>query len=170
MGSWNEYKKTMRAEPDAFALARSGERDALLAALSAFGDLERKNASGYSLLMLACYRGHPEAAEALLNRGADPDTCDNAGNTALMGAAFKGELAVVRLLCERGADPARRNRSGQNALDVALMFGRSEAAAELAARLRAPHRPVAGFLAAWGAALAEIFTSKRRTEWISRKA
>lgn len=162
MGSWNDYKKTMTAEPEAFEYARCGDRERLIAALPTFGDMERKNASGYSLLMLACYRGHEPAAEALLDRGADPDTSDYGGNTALMGAAFKGDLAIVRLLCARGADPERLSHAGQSALGIALMFGRTEVAADLAARVSAPHRPLAGFFQEWSAAIARMFMKNRR--------
>jgi ankyrin repeat protein len=151
--AWDDYKKTMAFEPEVFEFARTGDRRALLDALPLFGDLERKNARGYSLLMLAAYHGHADAAEALLDLGADPDTADRAGNTALMGAAFKGDAVMLRLLCAHGADAARTSQSGLTALDVALMFGRREAAAELARRTGAAHRPGLGFVKAWIGAL-----------------
>ena len=146
MRQWAEYRKTISAEHPAYGLARAGDTTKLLLELHGWGDLERKNAKGYSLLMLAAYNGQPEAATLLLERGADPNTQDAGGNSALMGAAFKGDLAMVRLLCARGADPLHRSSSGQTALQMALMFGRSETARYLAERTQSPYRPWIGFL------------------------
>lgn len=157
MSRWNAYRETMAVEPAAYDFARQGDLRSLLAELRGWNDLDRKNAKGHSMLMLAAYSGQREATAALLDLGADPNTHDLAGNSALMGAAFKGDLEIVRLLCERGADPFHRSSTGSTALETALMFGRAEAARYLAERTRSPHRPLAGFLRSWTAWLSRAF-------------
>lgn len=167
MRQWSAYRETMRAEHPAYGFARSGNAAELEKELRGWEDLERKNAKGYSLLMLAAYHGRLEAAALLLDRGADPDTREAGGNTALMGAAFKGDVAMVRLLCSRGADPLRRGSTGGTALDMALMFGRRETARFLAERTRTPHQPWTGFLNSWAALLGRTFGSKGELTWKS---
>lgn len=128
MKTWQDYKRTMRAEAPAFEYARSGAFAALRALDWARADIEAKNPKGYSALMLAAYHGHADAARYLLQCGANPNTADAGGNSALMGAAFKGDLAMARLLVEYGADVAARNAKGQTASDFAHLFGRAEVA------------------------------------------
>lgn len=165
MRQWNAYRETMRSEHPAYGYARAGDSVALLAELLEWDDLERKNAKGYSLLMLAAYNGRREAAALLLERGADPNTQDAGGNTALMGAAFKGDLEMVRLLCSRGADPHLRSSTGRTALNMALMFGRCETARCLAELTHLPYRPWMGFLKSWTAPLGRKFESKGELTW-----
>lgn len=165
MRQWSAYRETMRAEHPAYGLARAGNIAELLKELHGWGNIERKNTKGYSLLMLAAYNGRLEVATLLLDRGADPNTQDTGGNTALMGAAFKGSLAMVRLLCSRGADPFHRSSTGQTALRTALMFGRSETARFLAERTQSPYRPWMGFLKSWAALFCRTFRFEGELTW-----
>ena len=86
-----------------FQQARSGDADALEALLAQGLPPNLCNERGDSLLMLACYHGHPDAARVLLEHGADPALMNDAGQAPLHGAAFKGDLAVATLLLERNS-------------------------------------------------------------------
>jgi ankyrin repeat protein len=131
--AWQRYKNTMRAEPTLSGAARSNDVGELARLLDAGGELEARDARGYSALMLAAYSGQLEATQYLLARGGSPNTSDAAGNSALMGAAFKGELAIVRALLAAGADLGARNDAGLDAKGFALHFGRHEVLAFFAA-------------------------------------
>src|SRR5918997_1838601 len=79
-----------------FQHARAGQVQEL-------GDLLRmglppnlRNEKGDSLLMLASYHGHADAAQILMQHGADPELANDRGQTPLAGAAFKGDLATVQ--------------------------------------------------------------------------
>lgn len=128
MKTWQDYRRTMRAEAPLFDYARDAALDALRAVDWAKTDIDAKNHKGYSALMLAAYHGHVDVARYLLQRGADANTADGGGNSALMGAAFKGYIDTVRLLIEYGADIDARNAKGQTATDFAHLFGRVQVA------------------------------------------
>lgn len=84
------------------------------------------NQRGDSLLMLASYHGHLEAARELLKHGADPELRNDQGQTPLLGAVFKGNLPMVRLLLDHGADVESAGPDGRTALMMAAMFNRTE--------------------------------------------
>lgn len=65
-------------------------------------------------------RGHLEAVQVLLQRGADVDRVDGMGRTALMDAAWEGHPEVVKVLLEAGADATLENYGGGTALKVAM--------------------------------------------------
>ena len=75
-----------------------------------------RNHNGDSLLMLAAYHGHRDAARVLLENGADPQLRNDKGQTPLAGAAFKGDLAMIKLLLEHGADVEGASPDGKTAL------------------------------------------------------
>lgn len=115
---------TMDGEEDVFEDAQFGDVSALQEYLRHGGDIESRNHSGYSLLMLAAYNGHIAASEFLLSRGADVDSTDNSGNTVLMNAAFRGHAEVAEILLAAGADTTLRNQHDMSAADFARLFGR----------------------------------------------
>ncbi len=126
--TWQDYKTTFPNTPDLFDLARSGDllglRDFLI--LNSSIDIDGRNSSGYSPLMLAVYNGHVDFCEALLRLSACVESTDNINNTVLMAASFKGNLDIIKLLLEYGANPLQTNISSMNAYDWAKMFGRGE--------------------------------------------
>ena len=83
-----------------------------------------RDAKGDSLLMLACYHGHAELAQALLRHGADTELVNDRGQTPLAAAAFNGDATMARLLLDAGADPNARMPGGRTALMLASMFDR----------------------------------------------
>lgn len=105
-----------------FDLARAGDTPTLQQYVSAGAPKNLTNASGDTLLMLACYHGHDSTAQMLLDHGADPNALNGKGQSPIAGAVFKGHEDVVRVLFRAGADV----QAGQpNAVDCARMFKRS---------------------------------------------
>lgn len=72
-------------------------------------------------LHLAAEFDQPEAARALIARGADPSLLDGENDaTALGWAAFYGRPRVVRALLDAGVALNHRNKHGLTPLDCAL--------------------------------------------------
>jgi ankyrin repeat protein len=123
-----------------FDAARLGRVDMIPALLQAGADIAALDGMGHTALILACYHGHEDAVDLLLELGAAVDQPDGArGNTALMGAAFKGLAEIAGTLLEAGADPDTVNNAGQTALMFAALFGRSAIVDRLIARGADPH-------------------------------
>ncbi|MFI4889731.1 MAG: ankyrin repeat domain-containing protein [Steroidobacterales bacterium] len=83
--------------------AESGDLPALQALLSANIDINARDASGRTALMLAVLGRHASAVEALLARGADPNVADARGTTPLQAALAADEPATVTALQRAGA-------------------------------------------------------------------
>ncbi|MCC3322307.1 ankyrin repeat domain-containing protein [Gordonia bronchialis] len=104
-------------------MARTGDRDTLVAYVDAGVPVNLRNQSGDTLLMLAAYHGHAGTVEALIQRGADVGLANDKGQTPLAGAVFKGHDDVVAALVAAGADPQAGTPS---AAQAATMFGRAD--------------------------------------------
>lgn len=90
-----------------FALARSGEVDALRAMLDAHPDLllAREEPYAWTLLHAAAEKGHLPVVELLLERGLDPNTRERGdASYAMHWGAAGGHLDVVRRLADAGGD------------------------------------------------------------------
>jgi uncharacterized protein len=109
-----------------FGHARAGRADELAELLGMGLPANLRNENGDSLLMLACYHGHVDAARVLLRHGGDPELANDRGQTPLAAAAFKGDLAVARLLLDHGAAVDGYGPDGRTALMTAAMFNRTE--------------------------------------------
>lgn len=109
-----------------FQLAREGDAASLKRMLALGLPANLMNGKGDSLLMLASYYGHVEAARVLLEHGADPAQRNDQGQTPLAGAAFKGDVEITRLLLKHGAHVNGRCRDGKTALMFAAMFDRAD--------------------------------------------
>ena len=117
-----------------FDAARAGSTDRLGAFIDANYDLDTRDDSGYTALILAAYHGQQAAVEQLLSAGANPCSQDKRGNTALMGAIFKGELSIAQRLLAADCAPDERNHSGQTAAMYAALFQRKDILDALAAK------------------------------------
>jgi ankyrin repeat protein len=93
-------------------------------------NIETRNASGRTPLMLAALKGQTETVRSLLAKGADINARDAVGMTALMWAAFGGNIVIIETLIENGADVHIKDNSG----NTALHWGRDHA--EVVARLK----------------------------------
>lgn len=115
-------------------------------------DLEARDASGQTALMMVAIKGHEPSVELLLDRGAKID--NKPDWTALHYAASSGQDAVVRLLVRRGANMDARSANGTTPIMMAARnknFGTMELLADLGADLTARNdggRGVLEYLAA----------------------
>ena len=84
-----------------------GNVEAINQLVEARADLNVRDASGETALMLAAIGGHPATVQALLEAGADYAAADiEDGYTALMWAAREGHLDSVLKLLQAGASHA----------------------------------------------------------------
>jgi uncharacterized protein len=117
-----------------FQAARSGDAGQLAQWLQQGLPANLRNENGDSLVMLASYHGHADAARLLLEHGADPDICNKRGQVPLAGAVFKGDVDMVRLLLDHGVRVDGAGPDGRTALMMAAMFDRTEMVELLLAR------------------------------------
>jgi len=108
-----------------FDRARQGDAAMLQRLLESGLPANLRNHKGDTLLMLACYHGHLDAARVLLEHGADPLIANDKGQLPIAGAAFKGDLAMVQLLVEQGVAVDAAAADGRTALMLAAMFNRT---------------------------------------------
>lgn len=95
------------------------------------------NKPGWAPLHYASTYGHLELMNLLLEHHAYIDAASPNESTPLMMAAMYGTASAVKLLLEAGADPMLRNTQGLTALDFAEKANRSDSAHILAAFMRA---------------------------------
>ncbi|MCY7317708.1 MAG: ankyrin repeat domain-containing protein, partial [Ramlibacter sp.] len=105
----------------------SDESPLMLAALRGHVDLAKKlidrgadvNKTGWTPLHYAATNGHLEIMNLLLEHHAYIDAESPNATTPLMMAAHYGSADAVRLLLAAGADPTLRNQLGMSAIDFA---------------------------------------------------
>jgi ankyrin repeat protein len=66
-------------------------------------DIEARDASGRTALMLATLRGRAAAVDALLASGADPNAADASGTRPLQAAVANDQQAIAAALRRAGA-------------------------------------------------------------------
>lgn len=108
-----------------FDVARSGDATMLARLLEKGLPPNLRNHNGDTLLMLATYHGHLEAAKVLLEHKADPLIANDKNQLPMAGAAFKGNLPMVQLLVEQGTPVDGASADGRTALMMAAMFNRT---------------------------------------------
>ena len=77
------------------------------------------NESGYTALILACYRKNMPVAKFLIEKKITLDFGSGMG-TALMASTFKGNVAAVKLLIDNDANLNLTDANGQNVLMMAI--------------------------------------------------
>ena len=126
----------------------SDESPLMLVALRGHVDLVKKlidrgadvNKTGWTALHYAATNGHLEIMNLLLEHHAYIDAESPNATTPLMMAAHYGSADAVRLLLSAGADPTLKNQLGMSAIDFANKANRTEAA-ELIASVRRNQQP-----------------------------
>jgi ankyrin repeat protein len=104
--------------------ARAGDATRVRALLASGADIEgRVGVNGWTPLMHAIHKDHPDVALLLLELGADSNARANRGTTPLMLAAPEGQVEVVKALLRRGADPRASTVDGATALSNAVAAG-----------------------------------------------
>ena len=129
---------------------RTDESALMMAALKGQTDLAQRliargadvNKPGWTPLHYAATSGHQAVIRLLLDAHAYIDAESPNGTTPLMMAAHYGTIAAVRQLLEAGADATLKNQLGLTAQDFALRAQRQDVA-ELIAAQRRKQRPAA---------------------------
>ncbi|KFA48816.1 hypothetical protein S40293_01512 [Stachybotrys chartarum IBT 40293] len=83
-------------------------------------DLDLRDDTVTTMLMLGAYFGHPKVVDSLLAAGADVNCTDHLGRTALWLAVDAKHPNIVRSLLKHGANPKIANSMGFTLLQVAI--------------------------------------------------
>lgn len=105
-----------------------GKNDEILNILSRGGDINAKDNTGKTPLVLAITNAPTDTVELLLSMGADVNIKDGQGDSSLHFAAMGKDEKLVDILAARNADINVENNEGETALDLAMEFGRQEMA------------------------------------------
>lgn len=111
---------------DVFDVARTGSVEEMKALAQIKKDtINAVNQSGFSPLILACYRGNTAVADYLAKNVRDINYNSPSG-TALAAAAVKGNTAMVKVLLENKANPDIADAMGMTPLLYASQFENKE--------------------------------------------
>jgi ankyrin repeat protein len=85
-------------------------------------DLDIYSRDGFTPLLMACYFGHAEMAQYLLDIGADVQAVSHnpMGIQAIHAAAANSNMTILQALLEKGANANAKQASGNTALDQAI--------------------------------------------------
>lgn len=89
-------------------------------------DLSKKNASGNTLLHLACSYNRGDIIKYLLARKVDLEAEDNTGSTALNLSIKSGRMEIMESLLDAGANPSHLDRGGANLWHIAAVSPSTE--------------------------------------------
>ncbi len=109
----------LEASKQLLDVAAKGNMEAVKEALSNGANPNYKNESGFTPLLYAILKPHPELVPVLIQAKADVNLGGILGMTPLMMASALGDEASVKLLLDQGAKPAATNEKGQTALMIA---------------------------------------------------
>ncbi|MDI3405266.1 ankyrin repeat domain-containing protein [Streptomyces cavernicola] len=98
------------------AAARSGDADDVRDAIDRGADLETRDDSRRTPLLLAATGDHVEAAEILVEAGADPDALDQQHDTPWLVTGVTGSAEMARVLAKAEPDYGIVNRYGGTSL------------------------------------------------------
>jgi len=137
-------------------LAAEQGLDGCLSVLHALGmDLDSRNSTGVTPLLLAAGNGHVEVVRLLLGKNAKPNIQDEDGASPLLLAARKGHVEVVRLLLGKNAEPNVQEEYGLSPLLLGACGGHVEVVRLLLGKDANPN-----IQDRWGSAPLHFFASK----------
>jgi len=102
------------------------------------GDVNARDQSGATPLMIAADQGNLDIVRLLLEKGADVNAKDGQDSSALIEASKRGFLEIVKLLLERGANVSATDNKRKTAAMYAQERGHSKVANVLEAHRSAP--------------------------------
>jgi len=118
LGEEPESKDKPPSAEQVFRHARNGRRQRLELAINKGFDVNKEDANGNTLLIMAAQQVNVSLCEMLLKRGADVNHQNANGNTALHYAmAYDLSGDVGQFLIENGADDALENQWGLSPYD-----------------------------------------------------
>ncbi len=100
--------------------ASEGDLEKVTTALDKGADVNARDKSGWTALILAAYYGYFRVVEFLVSKGADVNAQNNDGDTALNWAAHYAEFSVVKFLVGKNANVNIRNKYGATALSFVI--------------------------------------------------
>ena len=89
------WAQQSNVDSDFLAASAGGDAAKLTKLLAQGVDVNVRNDSGQTPVLLAAAAGHLEAVKLLLKRGADANATDKSGATALMLATMEGHASVL---------------------------------------------------------------------------
>ena len=93
------------SQSDVFDVARKGTVDEMKLLVKKDADIVNKtNDSGFTPLILACYKGNIAVAKFLIENSKTINVSSDMG-TPLMACAVKGDRQISELLLKKGANP-----------------------------------------------------------------
>jgi len=111
---------------DVFDTARSGTVDEMKLLVQKNKDtINAVSPSGFTPLILACYRGNNAVADYLAHNVKDVNH-NSSNGTALAAAVIKGNLDVVKILLQHKANPNIADAQGVTPLVYAAQFQKTE--------------------------------------------
>ena len=112
--------------------AAAGDDVATIEALLSEGvEIDARDGTGATALLVATHGNRIEAARALIEAGADVNAKDNIHDSPYLYAGARGHLEILKLTLAHGADLKSTNRYGGTALIPACHHGHVETVREL---------------------------------------
>lgn len=108
------------------AAARQNDVQALEQLLAKGTDIEARDASGSTALLVATRENQVNAARVLMDAGADVNAKDRINDSAYLYAGARGHLDILKMTLAHGADLQSTNRYGGTALIPAAERGHVE--------------------------------------------
>jgi ankyrin repeat protein len=118
---WN-----VSAQKSIFDIARSGSVEELYQAMQTNKTIiDSKNESGYTPLILACYKRNNSVAKMLIEKGCDINYVSEMGS-ALMACSVNGNNEIALFLLNNNCNVNLTDGNGTTALMYAVQFGNIE--------------------------------------------
>lgn len=118
---WN-----VSAQKSVFDIARSGTVSELNEAIRINKSIiDSKNESGYTPLILACYKRNNSVAKMLIEKGCDINYVSDMGS-ALMACSVNGNNEIALFLIDNNCNVDSTDANGTTALMYAVQFGNVE--------------------------------------------
>lgn len=116
----------LNAQKDIFTVARTGTVEDLKEIIKSNpSSINEVNESGFTPLILACYKSNNEVAKLLADSVTDLDVVTEMG-TALMAAVVKGNVVIGKYLLAKNVNPNLTDANGITALMYAVQFKNTE--------------------------------------------
>ncbi|TXI10825.1 MAG: ankyrin repeat domain-containing protein [Rhizobium sp.] len=118
-------ERTMN-EAKLFAAASNDDAGEIRKLLATGVNIDARNKSGETPLLVATHKNNLKAAEALINAGADVNAKDMILDSPYLYAGARGHLEILKMTLDHGADLKSTNRFGGTALIPASERGHLE--------------------------------------------